>query len=245
MSFTVSMQNFEGPIDLLLNLIEDRKLSISDISLAAVTDQFLEYIAQKQYNLAHVTAFVWVASTLVLIKVKSLLPNVELTTEESGDVLLLELRLKQLALVRSSSKTIEAAWGKRPIFNRPSTLGKVSAFTPGNSVTLQNMQQALHTMIALSKLEQPTSDDLVEVEVPNVVRLEEIMQRVHEIVQRGLTGSFKQITGGITEKRSLIITFLALLEMARQAKVSLMQTDTFADIEFGAHVQNDEIQYSN
>src|SRR3989344_4683582 len=94
MSFTIKQQHFEGPLDVLLDLIEKRKFFINDISLAKVADDYLAYIkALEKFPLADSANFVLVASTLVLIKSKSLLPNLELTTEEQGDIADLERRL--------------------------------------------------------------------------------------------------------------------------------------------------------
>ncbi|MDE2172553.1 MAG: segregation/condensation protein A, partial [Patescibacteria group bacterium] len=95
MTFTVKTQTFEGPLDLLLDLIEKRKFFISDISLAKVTDDFITHIKQfENMPMGESAHFILVASTLLLIKSKSLLPELALSVEEQGDIRDLETRLK-------------------------------------------------------------------------------------------------------------------------------------------------------
>src|SRR3989344_8736955 len=96
--FQIKMSGFEGPFGLLLYLIEKRKLFINDVSLAAVTEDYLNYMNQlggsNSFSPAEIASFVLVASTLILIKSKSLLPNLNLTEEEEGDIKNLEERLR-------------------------------------------------------------------------------------------------------------------------------------------------------
>ena len=85
--FSVQTKVFEGPLALLLDLIEKRKLLINEISLSQVTNDFLDFVALlEQKDLNKLTEFIQVASTLILIKSKSLLPTLDLTTEETGEI---------------------------------------------------------------------------------------------------------------------------------------------------------------
>lgn len=78
--FKIKTEVFEGPLDLLLSLVEKRKLFISDISLASVTDEYINHINKlPEYSMDDRTQFILIASTLLLIKAKSLLPNLPLT----------------------------------------------------------------------------------------------------------------------------------------------------------------------
>ena len=92
--FKVRVGEFEGPLELLLDLIEKRKLHISDVSLSQVADEFIEYTKSiEDFPIADSADFILVASTLLLIKSKSLLPNLELTVEEEENIGELEKRL--------------------------------------------------------------------------------------------------------------------------------------------------------
>ena len=94
-TYQVKTPIFEGPLDLLLNLIEKRKLFINEISLAEVTDDYLTYIKNlPKISISDMTIFILIAATLILIKSKSLISNIELTEEEEGQIEDLERRLK-------------------------------------------------------------------------------------------------------------------------------------------------------
>ena len=114
--FKIKMTGFEGPFGLLLNLIEKRKLFINDVSLSAVTEEYLEYVNKLGgLSPAEVSSFVLVASTLLLIKSKSLLPNLDLTTEEEGDIKNLEERLRLYELFTKLGGNIKKDFGKKII----------------------------------------------------------------------------------------------------------------------------------
>src|ERR1035437_4870141 len=97
-AFKIKTTSFEGPFGLLLTLVEKRKLFINDVSLAAVTEDYLNYMNKlgglNSLPPAEISSFIIVASTLILIKSKSLLPNLNLTLEEEGDIHDLEERLR-------------------------------------------------------------------------------------------------------------------------------------------------------
>src|SRR3989344_5608401 len=113
-SYQVKTSGFEGPFGLLLNLIEKLKLFINDVSLATVTEDYLNYI-NKLGGLfpAEVSSFILVASTLLLIKSKSLLPNLDLTNEEEGDMCNLEERLRLYELFTRLGGNIKRDFGKK------------------------------------------------------------------------------------------------------------------------------------
>jgi segregation and condensation protein A len=112
--YVVKAGSFEGPLEVLLDLIEARKLFINEISLASVTNEYLSYVRTLGgKNLPDATDFVVVAATLVLIKSRSLLPNLELTVDEKEKIIDLEARLKMYALVREIGEDIKTRFGKR------------------------------------------------------------------------------------------------------------------------------------
>ena len=126
-TYKLKTASFEGPFGLLLELVEKRKLFINDLSLSEVTEDYLNYM-NKLGNISHVdiTSFVLVASTLILIKSKSLLPNLNLTDEEQGDIKNLEERLRWYELFTKLGGNIKSNFGKR-IKILPKILPKVPA----------------------------------------------------------------------------------------------------------------------
>src|ERR1700746_2688936 len=107
--FTLETQQFQGPLEKLLDLVEARKMSISDVSLSEVTDAYLVYVETlPEMPLGETAQFILVASTLLLIKSRTLLPSLDLTLEERESVEELEHRLAQYALVRNAAKQLRA-----------------------------------------------------------------------------------------------------------------------------------------
>ena len=117
--YNIKTEHFEGPLDLLLTLIEKRKLFIGDFSLAKVADDYIEHIRRfESYPMNDVANFLLVASTLVLIKSKSILPNLSLTKDEESDIDDLKRRLAMYELFRNLSMHIKTQFGKKLIFER-------------------------------------------------------------------------------------------------------------------------------
>ena len=118
-AFTIRTQTFEGPLDLLLELIENRKLFINDVSLAKVADDFISYVKEMgNIPIEESAHFILIASTLLLIKSKSLLPQLVLKEEEEGDIRNLELRLKIYKRIKEASLNVQELFGKEVIFTQ-------------------------------------------------------------------------------------------------------------------------------
>ena len=88
--YKVKTENFEGPLELLLSLIEQKKLFVNEVSLASVTEDYISYVKSfsnipTSKQIADISYFIMIAATLILIKSKSLLPNLNLTTEEETE----------------------------------------------------------------------------------------------------------------------------------------------------------------
>src|SRR3989338_4236017 len=118
--YQVKTVGFEGPFAVLLELVEKRKLFINDVSLAAVTEDYIQYIntlgGLRTVGSAQISSFIIVASTLILIKSKSLLPNLDLTAEEEGNIHDLEERLRLYELFSKLSVEVKNNFGKKMIF---------------------------------------------------------------------------------------------------------------------------------
>src|SRR5438552_15090344 len=114
--FALSTNVFQGPLETLLNMIEERKMSISDVSLSEVTDAYLAYVERlPELPLGETAQFILVASTLLLIKSRALLPNLELSEEERESVEELERRLARYALIRKAARSLRKEWGRAPL----------------------------------------------------------------------------------------------------------------------------------
>jgi segregation and condensation protein A len=225
-SYTVRTTSFEGPLELLLDLIEKRKLLVNEVSLASVTDDFILHIrSHAEFPMEMATDFIAVAATLLLIKSKSLLPQLELTEEEESDVEDLTRRLKAYEEARRASRILSSMFGKAILIERGDRAPEI-IFAPSKDLSQTSLQSALRD--ALTALEKQV--ELPEARVRSIISLEEVMDTLTKRVQTAFTLSFKEFAGGAKEKVDVIVSFLALLELVKQGVVGAEQHERFEDI---------------
>lgn len=227
-TFTVKTEVFEGPLELLLSLIEKRKLFINDISLAAVADDYIAYLQHHPTLPVRDTAdFILIASTLVLIKSKSLLPSLELTDEENADIENLEARLKEYKRIKELSRHIRERFGKHIMFRRQAPASHTPVFSPDKHITAAAMLAAAQSVVAGF----PKEERLAETVVKKVVSLEEVIDNLSERVRRSLSVSFREFVGfDKKDKVEVVVGFLAMLELVKQGVVNVVQRRQFDDI---------------
>jgi len=228
-AYTVKTPVFEGPLELLLTLIEKRKLFVSDIALSHVADDFITYVkSHPEMPVDESSQFVLVASTLVLIKSKSLLPNMKLTSEEEQSIDDLERRLKEYERFRELSLFIKSLFGHNPIFAPEKETPNISVFAPSSDMTLENLSGAILSVI--DNLPQPEKKN-PEVKVKKIISLEEVMDGLKHRIERALSLSFKEFTGDTADRVHVIVSFLALLELVKEGSIDALQGDTYSDIQ--------------
>ncbi len=233
-TFKIKTEVFEGPLDLLLSLVEKRKLFISDISLASVTDEYINHISQlPEYSMDDRTQFILIASTLLLIKAKSLLPNLPLTEDEKGSIEDLEARLKELEVMRRQSFEVKKLFGKNILFFQENNPQREVFFNPGADVSLQNIGDAIGRVLnSLPK----TEIALPKVKVQKVISLEEMMDNLTVRIKSAIKMSFSDFSGkNRGDKVNVIVSFLALLELVKQGTVDARQNGLFDEIEMESY----------
>mgnify|MGYP000049346800 FL=1 len=227
--YTVKTEAFEGPLELLLNLIEKRKLFISDISLAQVADDYIEYInKQEDFPMASTADFILVASTLVLIKSKSLLPTLDLSSEEQESIDDLEKRLKLHQKMKELSLHVTKQFGKNVMYSKTMSKDVTPVFSPDEDLSTLKIKDGIMSVLhSLPKKAIAIPKKVVE----KVVSLEEVMENLAERITKGLKMSFKEFSGiGKEEKVNVIVSFLAMLELVKQGAISVSQDEKFSDI---------------
>ncbi len=229
MSFTVKTQAFEGPLDLLLQLIEERKLFVSDISLAKVTDDFIAHVKQfESLPIGESAHFILVASTLLLIKSKSLLPGLNLTEDEQSDIHDLETRLKIYKRIKEASQHVAMLFGGDMIFPQSQSRRIDPVFAPDPEFTLEKALFSLKDLI--NRL--PKKETLPKHVVSKVINLEDMISNLTNRINTQLRMSFSQFTAGHKGERvNVIVSFLAMLELVKQGILEVSQTREFADID--------------
>ena len=227
-SYTVSLDIFSGPLELLLELIERRKLLINEVSLAEVTDDYLSHLNEaNELPLSERAQFVVVASTLLLIKSRSLLPMLSFTEEESESMADLERRLSLFKIFRDASKNIERTYNQSPLFPGRAYHERVVQFAPAGDVSLPNLKSAIESVLKAL----PSISEAPEAVVKTVISLEDMIERLRDRVSSALSTSFREFIDVSPERRpEIIIGFLALLELVKEGIVAVEQRGKFDDI---------------
>ena len=227
-TFKINQPSFSGPLDLLLDLIEKRKLLINDVSLSQVTDDYISHIKQfNDYPLSDSASFILTASTLLLIKSKSLLPSLELSEEEQTSIEELEVRLKLYKRFKELSLNVAERYGKNPIFAR-SFIEPTPIFSPGNNILLTAILDSI--LSAINAL--PRGSAIQTTIIKKVISLEEMINRLTVRIKFSIKMSFREFSGiGKEERINVIVSFLALLELVKQGIVSAVQSGNHSDIE--------------
>ena len=226
--FRIKTEVFEGPLDLLLSLIEKRKLLINDVSLAKVTDDFISYLQNREaYSIKDASEFLVIASTLLLIKSRSLIPSLNLTEEEKTDMVDLELKLKIYKKIKELSVNIKNTFGKQIIFF-PNARKAEPVFSPSPEMNTENISKAIFEVIK----NLPKFEVKPKIKVQKVISLEEMITNLTKRVQSSLKMSFKDFSGmGKAEKVNVIVSFLAMLELVKEGIIEVSQREKFDDIQ--------------
>lgn len=224
-SFSLSTETFEGPLETLLNLIEDRKMSISDISLAEVTDAYLAYVEKlPELPLGETAQFILVASTLLLIKSRALLPSLELSEDERESVEELERRLTRYALIRKSAKLLRGEWGKNPLLLAHRAPLCPPVFSPG-STTVPSIASAAQRLVSIL----PKPEALARAAIAPILALEDVIASMRTRLSTTIRASFRELTKS-RDRHETIVYFLGVLELVRAGSASATQEKLFEDI---------------
>src|SRR3989338_4393306 len=201
--YSIALEKFAGPLDMLLGLVEEEKLSINEISLSQVADQYISYLKSlEEMPKEELAAFLVIASTLILIKSRSLMPGLKISEEEEMDIKDLERRLKMYKFFKELSlKLRDINKQGRHLFGREAYLGMSSVFFPPQDIGTENLAQVLKEILTAI----PQIESLPEDSIKKAVSLK--------------------------EKIEIIVGFLALLELVRQGFAIFEQNGVFGSIE--------------
>lgn len=223
--FSLSTTAFQGPLEVLLDLIEERKMSVSDISLAEVTDSYLAYVEKlPSLPLGETAQFILVASTLLLIKSRALLPTMELSEDERESVQELERRLARLRLIRQVAKLLKKEWGRAPLVLARRAPLREPVFMPSD-VSIPVILHAVQRLVSIL----PKPERLIEATVAPVLKLEEVIVQVKDRLTKAFKAKFSELTRS-RGRHEVIVYFLAMLELVRSGSASVSQEKLFEDI---------------
>ncbi len=243
LKYSVKTAVFEGPLDLLLDLVEKRKLFVNDVSLAQVTDDFIKYIeSHEEFPIGESAEFIVIASTLMLVKSRSLLPMLELTEEEEASIEDLEKRLVIYARIKELSLEIKKIFGQKIIFEKNPSKNVPIVFSPDSKTNVSELHLALMRVVQ----SLPQKESLPKATVRKIINLEETITKLTERISKGMKMNFKDfygqdlgVSGSMTyEKKVMIIVgFLAMLELVKRDILRVNQIGK-GEIEMESEVVN-------
>ena len=258
MPYELKTEKYSGPLEKLLELIEERKLQITEISLAEVTDDFLRYLESLKSSraagpptreeLRFLADFIVVASRLLFIKSKSLLPDLTWSAEEEAEIKDLEARLEFYREFRPAMKYLAGLWSggsksaARPYFlsaahwiiphppaggtySLEANSATVKFFFPGRNSTGPNLTEAMERLFEGLRALTRESEVIQE----KIITLEEKIAEIIGRVQAMQTASFRSLSAA-ESRGEMIVTFLAILHLAREQLIYLEQTEHLSDI---------------
>ncbi len=228
---TIKLEQFEGPLALLVKLIDKDELDITQVSLARVTDQYIAYLRTMTIDPEAMADFLVVASRLLLIKAKALLPYLLPEEEEAIEDLEEQLRMYK-EFLEATKKIEKMVAGKKFMFtrefNRKALVANLGIFAPPPGLTPRTLADILKSIIDGIK---PAVEKLEEGTIAAAVSIEEKIALIHKTILTSLKSRFSDILKHATNKVEVVVSFLAMLELMKQRHIIADQDELFAEIE--------------
>ena len=241
MAIPVKLEVFEGPLDLLLHLIDKNKINIYDIPIALITEQYMEYLqAMEKQDLDNMSEFLVMAATLLKIKSKMLLPKEETDEEEPEDPRqelverLLEYKMYKFASLELRDRQLDA---DKMFFKKSTLPPEVADFKEEihldellSDLTLSKLNDIFRSVMKkqVDKID-PVRSQFGKIEKEEV----NLSQKMHYVQSYGLEHrkfSFRGLLEEQTDKMDVIVTFLCILELMKMGRISIIQEEIFDDI---------------
>jgi segregation and condensation protein A len=228
--YQLTLPIFEGPLDLLLHLIERDELDITEIALVAVTDQYMRHLhAGDQLNIDALADFIAIGARLLFLKSRALLPRPPAAAsdedeEDPGDELtrqLIEYRRFKTAAGRLREIEVAGLHSYRRIAAPPD----MPTPTGLDGVTLDALRQIVETVLARKPVEEP-----VQMIHPHKVTVREKIAVIRALVAGAGTASFRAIIEGCHTRMEVVVSFMAVLELIKSRLIDARQDAAFGDI---------------
>lgn len=236
--FLVRVANFEGPLALLLRLIEERELEVTEVSLAEVTDQYLAYLDRmEELNLEVASEFIVIAARLLELKARVLVPSPRDAAAEDAeagedgggaeDLVQQLLAYRQFRDAAERFRAMAEAEGLR--YTRiPEDLGELARSADLQGLTVNDLLQAFLGVLRDLEERGPQTVEVVPEPVSVTERMRELVWRVR---RGGGSMLFDDVLAGARTRFEVIVTFLAMLELLRRRRLRAVQAEPFGPIE--------------
>ena len=229
--YSVNLPVFEGPLDLLLRLIEQEQLDITTVALAEVTDQFLEHLERiPEKPAAELAGFLVVAAKLLQIKSEALLPRPpdrDPGEEDPAEALARQLLLYRQFKEAAAELATREQEGLRTYLRLSHEPPVVDEQLDLGGLGLNELRAAM--MDALADL--PEGPNLEQAAEPPKIRIRDKIRWIMDLMKREDHVSFNSLLSSAASRLDVVVSFLALLEMVKERTVIAIQAEPFADIE--------------
>lgn len=225
------INDFEGPLDLLLHLIKKADMNIMDINVCEITKQYLDFISEMEsINLSIASEYLVMASMLIEMKSRELLNEKEELSEDDDSILSKEELTKQLIdysnYKEASLRFRELENGRKDFFTKiPTDIKVYSDFTAiknNGDIVVDHLVEAFAKFMERRELDKPLKTKTLL----NELSLEDSVKNIRTILNRGTKVKFEELFTS-NHKSYIIITFLSILEMAREQEIVIKQDDNF------------------
>lgn len=234
MPYQVRTQVFEGPFDLLLHLISKRELDIYDVSLAAITEEYLEHLKQMQeLDLEVATEFLVVAATLIEMKASRLLPGPPRDDDEidvSDRDLLIARLLEYRAFKEAAAKISTLLADNAGFLPRTAGAGEEFAKLPPDLMARVSPQRFAEIAAKVLAPKQILHVDTSHI-APIRVSVADAIEQVRAELRKRKKATFRQLSRGISDRLTRIVRFLAVLELIKRGEADASQTGSFGEID--------------
>lgn len=222
MEFAVKQESFSGPLGLLLDLLDKRELEIKDVNLAKIADDYLGFMDSEQVPSSEMADFLLVASRLIYLKSKELMPY--FIVEEEEVTVSLEDQLRLYRLFSKAAEKIENMYMQdRGIFMRPQSkvrTKKMPAFLPPKGTNSESFRNAFDWV--LKRLAPFFA--LQQASIERIKSVEERLEELKGAVTSRASMKFKEVIKGASSKGEVVVSFLALLELVRRSVIKASQS---------------------
>lgn len=238
MEYQVKLEKFEGPLDLLLHLINRLEIDIYDIPMAEITEQYLAYVhTMQELELDDASEYLVMAATMLSIKSNMLLPNHDqpeedyiYEEEDPRDELVEQLieykKFKEASVTLKNKEADRSLMYTKPPCDLSEYTGEVGTEPILGDVTLADMLGAYHKLIRRKKLQKPLQTKISYQEISIEDRMTEVLQQLSTQANRISFYEFFPYE----DKEHVVITFLAMLELMKRNEIIVEQTNMFGDI---------------
>ncbi|MBE6184611.1 segregation/condensation protein A [Heyndrickxia ginsengihumi] len=240
MEYKVKIDAFEGPLDLLLHLINQLEIDIYDIPMAEITEQYLVYIhTMKELELDVASEYLVMAATLLAIKSKMLLPKQEVDVIEEDENFpeedprddLVEKLLEYRKYKEAAQELKQLEQNRSQIFTKPPSdlsdyVKEIDTDKINLDVSIYDMLGALNKLLRRKKLQKPLSTKITRQEISIEKRMDEILELLPQTSERK---NFESLFP-IPDKEHIVVTFLAILELMKRHEIIVEQEQNFGEI---------------